>query len=63
MYVNGGESQKKQVISVFRILSEKTEYFISERLTGGSGEYSKAWIDNFRVYGGVLSDEAIAKGI
>ena len=26
--------QKKQVISVFRILSEKTEYFISERLTG-----------------------------
>jgi len=61
VYVNGEKkAEEASDISLQDIVGDDGVFYIG-KANWGSGEYSKAWIDNFRVYDGVLSDEAIVK--
>ena len=60
IYINGEKaSTVASEYTLSDILGDKSILYLGKANWGSSGEYANCWVDNFRIYDGLLSDEEI----
>ena len=60
LYINGERADTvDSEYSIGEILGDSSIFYLG-KANWGSGEYANCWIDNFRIYDGMLSEDDIA---